>query len=129
MPRARTHLMINAVAIGAFDAASQQRAIDRGEQSEFNLVRFGTVIVAGIAAGALPDLLEPSRGNPNHRGFFHSLTAAVSVWWLLCGRHKANLPIEARRGLNAAAAGYSLHLGADLLLSAGKDMGIVCCEL
>jgi membrane-bound metal-dependent hydrolase YbcI (DUF457 family) len=74
-------------------------------------------------------LIEPSLGNPNHRGCFHSLAAALMVWWLASGRHTEELPVDAQHLLEALALGYSLHLGADLFLSKAKGMGLICAKL
>ena len=91
--------------------------------------RYALHVGAGCVAGALPDILEPSRGNPNHRGFFHSLSAALVVWWMATGKHTEGEPVELRRLLHALAMGYLLHLGADLLLSKAKGMGLVHAHL
>ena len=124
MPNACQHVFITAVTLGAIEIALQCRQRQRNPDQEFDWVGLLASVGAGVAAGAVPDWLEPSLGNPNHRVFFHSVTAAILVWWLVSGRHTNNLPPEARHVLSACAAGYSLHIGADLLLSAGKGIGI-----
>ena len=97
----------------------------KNPEQRFDGLRFLKNVGVGVAAGALPDLIEPSLGNPNHRGFFHSLTAAGLVWWSASGDHTRELPETLKQALKAAAFGYTCHLGADLLLSKGKGMGIV----
>ncbi len=128
MPRFRQHLAINAAALSLLEAASQIRAMNANPELKWDWGRFFVNVGAGSLAGMLPDLFEPSLGNPNHRGFCHSLAAAGLVWWLASGRHTSDLPVELRRLLVAAGLGYSLHLGADLFLSKAKGMGVFSAQ-
>lgn len=128
MPKFRQHLQINLVCLSAVELSAQLREIERNPAQTFDWERFLVVVGVGSFAGALPDLLEPSLGNPNHRGFCHSLAAVALVWWLINGRRDFVLPEETRRVLVAFGLGYSAHIGADLLFSKGKGMGLMCPE-
>lgn len=123
MPRFRQHLVINAVTVIAIDALTQLWEMDRNPSLRFDWGRLAVATAAGCIGGAMPDILEPSLGNPNHRGTCHSLAAAVFAWWLVEGRHATDLPDATRRMLRYAANGYCTHLAADLFLSKGKGMG------
>jgi hypothetical protein len=124
MPRFRQHLAINVAALSLFEAAGQITAMNVNPEVRWDWGRFLLNVGTGSLAGMLPDLFEPSLGNPNHRGFCHSLAAAGLVWWLASGRHTSDFPVELRRLLAAVGMGYSLHLGADLFASKAKGMGV-----
>lgn len=128
MPKFRQHLQINLVCLGAVELSAQLREIERNPGQNFDWERFLVAVGVGSFAGGLPDLLEPSLGNPNHRGFCHSLAAVALVWWLVKGRHTVVLSEETRRALVAIGIGYSAHIGADLFFSKGKRMGLMCPE-
>lgn len=123
MPRFRQHLLINAVTVSSIDALTQLWEMQRNPDLRFDWGRLVVATAAGCVGGALPHILEPSLGNPNHRGICHSLAAAVFAWWLVEGRHASDLPAGARRAFRCAALGYCAHLAADLFLSKGKGMG------
>ncbi|HTB81276.1 MAG TPA: metal-dependent hydrolase [Opitutaceae bacterium] len=125
MPNFHQHAIINALAVAAIEVVKQRHDQARNPAQKFDWSRFIVSVGAGTLAGALPDILEPSLGNPNHRGFCHSLTAAILAWWLTSGRHTQNLPVEIRRCLAAMSAGYTLHLGADLFFTKAKGMGFI----
>jgi len=67
----------------------------------------------GYALGSLPDWIEPSIGNPNHRQFFHSaafVTVLVAIQqsdWL-----KAQPP-PLQAVIRAVLFQYLVHVGAD----------------
>lgn len=123
MPRAFQHFIINAAVLTGAELLIQTREIKTGEAAQYDWGRLLLHVGAGVVAGAMPDVFEPSLGNPNHRGFCHSLSAALIVWWLASGRHTKELSPELRRLLTALAIGYTAHLGADLLFSRAKGMG------
>ncbi|HWA25963.1 MAG TPA: metal-dependent hydrolase [Lacunisphaera sp.] len=124
MPCFRQHLIINVVTVAAIDTVCQLLEMQKDRAKRFDWGRLVVGTGAAAVAGALPDLLEPSLGNPNHRGFCHSLSAAILVWWLVEGRHSSAWSISTRRIMRCAAAGYTLHLLADLFLCKGKGMGV-----
>jgi len=129
MPNFRQHLAINATALSLLEFIVQLREIDQDPTRRFDWGRLVANVALGTVAGALPDLLEPSFCNPNHRGFWHSFAAAGLVWWLASGRHTDQIPPEIRKALKAFGAGYSLHLGTDLLFTKAKGIGVVCSAL
>ena len=87
MPRFRQHLAINVTVIAVIDTLCQLNEMSTNPDQRFDRARLLAGMAAGAVAGALPDILEPSLGNPNHRGFCHSLCAAGLAWWLVAGRH------------------------------------------
>ena len=125
MPKFRQHLAINVVALTALEVALQRQEMQHNPTQQFDWGRLARNVGLGSVAGAMPDLLEPSLGNPNHRGFCHSVAAAGLVWWIVSGRHTHELPPAVRRTLSVIGIGYSLHHGADLFLSKAKGMGLV----
>ena len=128
MPKFKKHLQINFLAIGAMEVSAQLREIEANPALDFDWARFLVNVGTGAIAGALPDILEPSLGNPNHRGFCHSLGAAIIVWWLVSGRHTSDLPVATKRLLTAVGIGYSAHLCADLFLTKAKGIGLLCAK-
>jgi hypothetical protein len=125
MPNFKKHLAINSVTLAVVEVVLQFREMERDPVRQFDWGRAIVNVGVGSMAGALPDWLEPSLGNPNHRGFCHSLGAAIVVWWLVSGRHTHDLPEDLKRVLFACGIGYSAHLGADLFLSHARGMGLV----
>ena len=66
----------------------------------------------GFLLGSLPDWIEPA-ANPNHRKFFHSLTAAAGVGYGAFGKHTETWPDEVKKPVQATAVAYLSHLAAD----------------
>ena len=78
-------------------------------------------IPIGAFLGRLPDMIEPSVGNPNHRQFFHSV---VALGLLGTGMHKIyhwepqdNTDKLLRGLLLLGSAAYLSHLALDALTS------------
>lgn len=71
----------------------------------------------GRFAGRLPDLIEPSLNNPNHRQFFHSLVFASGVGVAMRSVYKWKPLSQEGKGLRWAlmllGAGYLSHLVLD----------------
>jgi membrane-bound metal-dependent hydrolase YbcI (DUF457 family) len=80
--------------------------------AEFSFGSLALCSLAGGAAASLPDLLEPAF-SPNHRGFFHSLTAAALVAYGISGRHTQRLGVLGKMVLWVLGLGYLSHLAAD----------------
>lgn len=72
----------------------------------------------GYLLGSLPDWIEPAT-NPNHRKFFHSLTAAAGTGYVAFGKHSEAWPDEVRKSLQATALAYLSHLAADSTTAKG----------
>ena len=73
------------------------------------------------AAALLPDILEPADG-PDHRKFFHSLTAAGLVAHAMSGKHTENYSEPACRLLAALGMGYLSHIALDCTTPAAIDL-------
>lgn len=102
MPDSKTHALIGAAA-----AAGAWYLYCRGTGRE---VKAGECILAagvGAAAGLLPDLIEPAY-HPNHRGIFHSVTAAVTLGY---GATRAwNNPAFSQNDRMGVVLGYVAYL-------------------
>lgn len=78
---------------------------------------FLAAAAGGALGGKLPDILEPSRGNPNHRQFCHSvavLAAGTKLYWILRD-WDAKTPGDRliKYFCMGVLAGYGSHLGLD----------------
>ena len=78
-------------------------------------------IPIGAFFGKLPDIVEPSLGNPNHRQFFHSVTAlgllGVGVHKLYRWEPQDNVERVLRGLLLFGGAAYLSHLALDAMTS------------
>ena len=79
-------------------------------------VMLGELLLAagvGMVGGLVPDLLEPAV-HPNHRRFFHSVTAGALLAHV---NHKVSqnteMPSEARAAIHLMFLGFLSHLTAD----------------
>lgn len=100
-------MQIGAIAGGFAYAGYYTYRKNQDENYEFNPLTLGMFILAGVAGGRLPDLLEPAN-DPNHRKFWHSMTCAgvlnVGHCFLPAPLQPATLPL---------LFGYNSHLLAD----------------
>lgn len=110
--RTREHMIIGAVVGAAYGFATQMAPRSSHAVIRFDWSQVAVSSAVGTIAGLIPDLLEPAT-HPNHRKFFHSITAGLGVICLLCGKHTHTLPLELRHVLAATTAGYLSHLAAD----------------
>jgi len=121
MPNAKQHL-ITGLAVGAVVNAAIQwldRVEDPGKPFDW-----GELFVCSLAAGAaalLPDILEPA-DSPNHRKFFHSLTAAGLVAHAVSGKHTHDYAEPTCRILAVLGAGYLSHIALDCTTPAAVDL-------
>lgn len=78
---------------------------------------FLAAAAGGALGGKMPDILEPSNGNPNHRQFCHSVTvlAGISGLYALVNSWDAQTPNDRiiKYFLKGVLAGYGSHLGLD----------------
>ena len=128
MPNRRQHTRVG-MAVGIptaliVNAVTQYERIERGEQDGWNHLESLLWGVGGAAfgyfGGRLPDILDPPT-SPNHRAFFHSLTAAgITICALrgLCKRE--DVPKEIKTAALAICAAYGSHL----VMDAGTPMGL-----
>ena len=76
-------------------------------------VRLGEILLSGLggfATGCLPDGVEPAL-HPNHRSFFHSLTAGSAVAYVDWRAFDfENISDEAKLVIWVLSAGYISHL-------------------
>ncbi len=66
----------------------------------------------GYALGSLPDWIEPAT-NPNHRKFFHSITAGTLVGWGAFGNHTEDWDDDLKNLAQIVGMTYLSHLVAD----------------
>lgn len=121
MPNAKQHL-IAGLAVGAVVNSAIQW-LDRVDDPTKSF-DWGELLVCSFAGGAaalLPDILEPADG-PDHRKFFHSLTAAGLVAHAMSGKHTENYSEPACRLLAALGMGYLSHIALDCTTPAAIDL-------
>ena len=121
MPNNREHREVNTAVCGLAGAIinifRQINRIDRGEQDKFNLWELGldTIGAAGIdyLTAGVPDGLEPSDDNPNHRGPCHSVALGTLLGIVALKSYDTTLPEKAKDALAIGALSYNLHLLSD----------------
>ncbi len=111
MPGKRTHSGVGlAIGLGAGVLAVQ------GGDPEYRVIEVAFAGLGGWIGGVTPDLLEPA-SDPNHRAFFHSLTAGggiaavASADWLKSIRARAD---ECAARASAAPEGSDLRRSEEL---------------
>src|ERR1043166_8987135 len=113
---------IAGLAVGAaLDAVAQWLDHIEDPTRRFDWGEFFICALAGGAAGILPDILEPPDG-PDHRQFFHSITAAAAVAYAVSGRHANHVSASARKLLSAIGFGYLSHIALDCTTPAGVGL-------
>ena len=147
MPNGRTHRVVGGLAGAGY---ALHHAQDEGAGAA--LVETCGGIAGGIVGGSLPDILEPARNNPRHRGPGHSVTALLGVAYATLedarqhcrARAESYRVMAARSGLSDARrlwytllemfwrflagalsglqAGYGSHLALDALTPAGLPL-------
>jgi membrane-bound metal-dependent hydrolase YbcI (DUF457 family) len=91
----------------------QQNRKKNNSSYKFN---WGELIIKSLAGGGigafcgvLPDFLEPA-SSPNHRKFFHSITAATAIGAGMVKANKSNLPGSHKELINLVGTCYLSHL-------------------
>lgn len=112
MPCAKEHLIAGLAVGAAVNGLIQWLECLDDQNKRFDWGEFLVCTAAGGAAALLPDILEPA-DSPNHRKFFHSVTAAWLVVYSISGRHTNGYPASARKILMVLGMGYLSHLVAD----------------
>lgn len=108
MPNASQHRAGACVALAALQAIDEHR--------KFGRITSGVLLAAlgGYSLGTLPDLLEPSLRNPNHRGFGHSVVLGVFVGYVAWRLHQWTPDTRSERIVRAifltVAGAYLIHL-------------------
>ncbi len=112
MPCAKEHLIAGLVVGAVVNGIIQWLECLDDKNKRFDWGEFLVCTAAGGAAALLPDILEPA-DSPNHRKFFHSITAAGLVVYSISGRHTNSYSALARKILIVLGMGYLSHLVAD----------------
>jgi membrane-bound metal-dependent hydrolase YbcI (DUF457 family) len=112
MPCAKEHLIAGLAVGAAVNGLIQWLECLDDQNKRFDWGEFLVCTAAGGAAALLPDILEPA-DSPNHRKFFHSITAAGLVVYSISGRHTNGYSASARKILMVLGMGYLSHLVAD----------------
>ena len=121
MPGAKEHLAAG-LAVGAIvNGVIQLLEYLDDPAKQFDWGELITCSVAGGAAALLPDILEPA-DSPNHRKFFHSVTAAGMVVYGMSGRHTDDYSESARKILTVLGMGYLSHLALDCTTPRAIDL-------
>jgi hypothetical protein len=112
MPCAKEHLIAGLAVGAAVNGLIQWLESLDDQNKRFDWGEFLLCTAAGGAAALLPDILEPA-DSPNHRKFFHSVTAAGLVVYSISGRHTNGYSASAGKILMVFGMGYLSHLVAD----------------
>jgi membrane-bound metal-dependent hydrolase YbcI (DUF457 family) len=92
-----------------------------GQPRPFDVGQLLGCVGAGVAAGVLPDLLEPAN-TPNHRAFFHSILFAVLAAYLILGYDYTQMPWSWRLLIFAVTTAYGSHLYLDSITPMGLPL-------
>jgi membrane-bound metal-dependent hydrolase YbcI (DUF457 family) len=109
--RRKQHMQIGAFIGGAAYIGYYLYRKEQNADHEFNGLAFVGSVLAGMAGGRLPDLIEPAN-DPNHRKFWHSLTCAGVL-----NTGYGFLPAPLKAAALPLLAGYNSHLAADSISS------------
>jgi membrane-bound metal-dependent hydrolase YbcI (DUF457 family) len=117
--RAKGHQITGVVIGGAWVLAEWWHKKQTNPIEQFPIGKFLGYTGAGFFIASLPDWIEPSKGNPNHRQFFHS----VSFVALLVGLQRSdwlNAQSDSFQAVvRAVIFQYLVHVGADSLSKRG----------
>ncbi|MCB1103356.1 MAG: metal-dependent hydrolase [Cephaloticoccus sp.] len=112
---ARGHFLVGAATGIALSLTKQLIQKELYPAREFDFGECATYALVGGGMALVPDLLEPSLRNPNHRQFCHSVVFGGLVLYACCGKHTHSLPVAARDLLAVGAMAYCSHLSVDAL--------------
>ena len=103
------HILISGIGTAILDLFDQAES---GEPINFLQTLFSSFV--GSIGGTIPDIVEPSFRNPNHRGFFHSV-AASGVLHLSENMIKSSENVHpfVKKLFIDLSRGYKFHLLAD----------------
>ena len=91
------------------------------EEKPIDLLELILFSIGGAIAGILPDILEPAT-NPNHRSFFHSITALSIIAEgnnLVWDQTNQTLTKDQKAAISILSAAYCSHLATDGLTRKG----------
>lgn len=119
MSNRKTHTQVG-FAAGIASSLFYQASSQPVGESKIDWLEVFSCGLVGAAIAQLPDRLEPAT-NPNHRGFFHSITAAALVSMARSSSRNKDYPRTVKIHANAAAFGYLSHLVLDSQTPAGIE--------
>lgn len=120
MPNLNEHLKIGAttgaIAGGILNGIKQFNQMQSDPTKAFDFKELIGSVIAGAVASTLtcilPDILEPA-SHPNHRKFFHSITAYGIVNYFSYRVSNSEFSDDEQNILQCALSGYASHLIAD----------------
>lgn len=118
MANLRGHLLAGATVGVVLNIAKQTAQMPLNPRRPFN---FGEMLAwgaIGATVASLPDILEPAT-SPFHRRFFHSLTVAAVVLFLVFGKPMKLLADGTQELLRLTGLSYLSHLILDLITPMG----------
>ncbi len=86
--------------------------LEHDPNAPFPVGKLLTNMAVGYVGASIPDFLEPAT-SPNHRAFFHSVTAAAILGRVAFGSESEQLGEFERNLLRSLAWQYGVHLLAD----------------
>jgi membrane-bound metal-dependent hydrolase YbcI (DUF457 family) len=113
--RAKGHKITGVLVGGTWDIVEWWHKKQTNPQEPFPLGKFILYTGTGYFLASLLDWIEPSKGNPNHRQFFHSASFVVV---LVAIQHSDWLKVRSspmQAVIRAAIFQYLVHVGADAL--------------
>ncbi len=113
--KARGHRITGVLVGGAWVLAKWWHQRQTNPNEPFPTGKF--LLYAGTAyvLGSLPDWIEPSLGNPNHRQFFHSATFVVMLVAIQQSDWLKAQAAPTQAIIRAVIFQYLVHVGADAL--------------
>jgi membrane-bound metal-dependent hydrolase YbcI (DUF457 family) len=121
MPCTKEHLIAGLAVGGIVNGVIQWLECLDDPARQFDWGELVVCCAAGGAAALLPDILEPA-DSPDHRKFFHSVTAAGLMVYGMSGRHTDDYSESTRKILTVLGMGYLSHLALDCTTPRGIDL-------
>jgi len=109
---AKQHACIGLVAGAGYTFGKYLWIKQKDPNTDFPWGQLAVNMGLGLAFASLPDWIEPAT-NPNHRGFFHSLTGAGLVGYAMFGKHTNNIDVNSMDYLRSIGFSFLSHLVAD----------------
>lgn len=109
---AKQHACLGLIAGGSYTFIKYLLEKSNDQNTIFSWRQLVINMGLGLAFASLPDWIEPAT-NPNHRKFFHSLTAAGLVGYGMFGKHTRNVEVKLKDSVRSIGLSYLCHLAAD----------------
>lgn len=109
------------IAIANLIQQNKRKQADPNYKFDWSELILKSLAGGGIGAfcGVLPDLIEPATC-PNHRKFFHSITAASAIGYGMYKANTSDLSDNDKELISLAGTGYLCHL----LLDTETEFGL-----